>query len=356
MPGAHFRHIDRCPRTQIRRIHAHSNVWPVMTLVLTHSQIEPLIDMVQVIAAVEAGMRDVATGAAAQGERDPITAPGGQTLLVPMLAAVHDFAAIKLLTDVPGNSGTGRPVQQSTITLVDSMTGVCVALLHGAAITRARTAAASAVATKHLSRSQGGVLGLIGAGALATSHLQAMLHVRPITQVCVWSRTSASARRFAEVASDRFGVTVDVMPTAEEVVRNADILCTLTPSREPVVKGDWLTPGMHINAVGAPPRLGFRELDESAVGSARIVVDDRHVAAAESQELRAAGTAGLLEPDQHLDELGEVVAGTVVGRGDDQQITLYKSLGIGIQDVVTAALVYTRALSMQIGTSVDLRG
>jgi ornithine cyclodeaminase/alanine dehydrogenase len=327
-----------------------------MTLILTHSEIEPLIDMAEVIAAVEAGMRDVATGAATQGERHPIRTPGGQALLVPMLAAIDEFAAIKLLADVPGNAGTGRPVQQSTITLLDSVTGSCLALLHGAAITRARTAAASAVATNYLSRSQGGVLGLIGTGALATTHLQALQHVRSVKHVCVWSRTPASAQRFAEMASDQFGVSVEAMPRAEDVVRNADILCTLTPSAEPVVRGAWLTPGMHINAVGTPPRLGFRELDEHAVGASRIVVDDRLVAAAESDELRAAVAAGLLVGDQRLDELGEVVAGTVIGRASDSQITLYKSLGVGIQDVVTAALVYTKALTKGVGTLVELRG
>jgi len=272
-----------------------------------------------------------------------------------MLAAKGEFAAIKLLADVPANAGTGRPVQQSTITLLDSVTGSCLALLHGAAITQARTAAASAVATNYLSPGQGGVLGLIGSGALATAHLEAIQQVRSVKHVCIWSRNPASAQRFAETACDQFGVSVDAMSNAEEVVRNADILCTLTPSTEPVVRGAWLTPGMHVNAVGTPPRLGFRELDEHAVAASRIVVDDRRVAAAESGELLAAVTAGLLTGDQHLDELGEVVAGTVVGREDDSQITLYKSLGVGIQDLVTAALVYTKALANGVGTVVDLR-
>ena len=326
-----------------------------MTLLLTHSEIEPLIDMVEVIAAVEAGIGGVATGAATQGNRDPISTPGGQTLLVPMLAAVDRYAAVKLLADTPGNAGTPRPVQQSTIVLLDAVNGSCLAIMHGAAVTRARTAAASAVATKYLAPSQGRVLGLIGAGALAGSHLEALRHVRSIKHVCVWSRTSTSAQRFAEQASERFDMSVDVVSTAEEAVRNSDILCTLTPASQPLVRGSWLAPGMHINAVGTPPRLSFRELDEHAVGRARVVVDDRRVAAAESEELRAAIAAGLLDGDQRLDELGEVVAGTVLGRTNDDQITLYKSLGTGIQDVVTAAVIYSKAIAAGIGTTIDLR-
>ena len=327
-----------------------------MTLILTHSEIEPLINMAEVIAAVERGIGGLATGAATQADRDPISTPGGQTLLVPMLAAVDRFGGMKLLADTLGNASAGRPTQQSTIVLVDALTGSCLAILHGAAVTRARTAAASAVATKYLARSQGGSLGLIGVGALAGPHLEALRLVRSIDTVHVWSRTAASAQRFAEQASDRFGVKVEAAASAEDVVRNSDILCTLTPSLEPVVRGRWLTPGMHINAVGTPPRLGFREVDEHAVGRAKVVVDDRRVAALESDELRAAIAAGLLDGDTRLDELSDVIAGKVAGRTDDDQITLYKSLGTGIQDVTTAAVIYAKAIASGVGTMINLRG
>jgi ornithine cyclodeaminase/alanine dehydrogenase-like protein (mu-crystallin family) len=199
-------------------------------------------------------------------------------------------------------------------------------MMDGRLITEERTASVSAVATKHLARSDASVLALIGSGVQARSHLKALRLVRDFTDVRVWSPRNADA--FAK----EHGVTAAA--SAEEAVRGASVIVTATGSTTPVLRGEWLSPGAHINAVGAP-RPDWRELDDEVLRRSTIFVDSREACMKESGDVIAAGKiAG---------EIGEVVASTVAGRRSDDEITLFKSVGLAVEDVVTADYVYQKA-------------
>ncbi len=320
-------------------------------LILTRADIEPLLSMPDVIEAVQQAHADLTLGLAAQPARESARIPGSEATFVPMTAALPTIAGVKLLADVPANP-TG-PRQQSTIVVLDPRTGSCEAFLHGEAVTRYRTAATSAVATRHLARPESSTLGLIGAGALARAHLQAIRHVRPIDTVLVWSRTSTTARLFAQEMSEP-GLSITVVDDPRAAVEAADVLCTLTPAHRPVVRGEWFRPGLHVNAVGAPPRPDHREIDSEAVLRSRLVVDTVHTAVHESGAVVIPLAAGELSLDDVTTELGDVLVGRRPGRSDPRDITLFNSVGLPIQDFATARLVVDAALRLGIGAHLDL--
>ncbi|GAA3482028.1 ornithine cyclodeaminase family protein [Streptomyces yanii] len=324
-------------------------------LVLDRAQVTSLLDMAEVIRVVEQAHEALSTGAARQPDRSSVELPGGSSLLVPMVAAVDPLAGagVKLLTDTPSNAGRGLPVQQSVITLIDPETGACEAVLHGAPITLFRTAAASAVATRHLGRPGAATLGLVGAGAQARAHLAALARVSDFNQVLVWSRTRATVEAFAEHARAQ-GYAVKVADGPEQVVREADVLCTLTPSRTPLVRGEWFRPGLHVNAVGAPPRPDHREIDTAGILRSRVVVDSFPVASSESGEVLIPVQEGVITSEHYRTELGDVITGRAPGRRAEDDITLYNSVGVGIQDVAAARLVVDAARRQGLGTEVDL--
>jgi alanine dehydrogenase len=323
-------------------------------LVLTRADIEPLLSMPAVIDAVERAHLDLALGRAGQPTRTAATVPGSDAVLVPMTATLPraGVAGVKLLADVPGGPG---PRQQSTIVVVDPRTGRCEAFLHGEAITRYRTAATSAVATRLLSRPGSSTIGLIGAGAQARAHLDAIGHVRPIDRVVVWSRNPATARAFADETA-RPGLAVEVADRPEAVVTAADILCTLTPAVRPIVHGSWFRPGLHVNAVGAPPRPDHREIDTEAVRRAHLVVDTVETAVHESGAIAIPLADGDLRRDDAGIELGAVLAGVRPGRTSAEQITLFNSVGLPIQDLATARLVIDAAYERGAGRHIELAG
>jgi ornithine cyclodeaminase/alanine dehydrogenase len=276
--------------------------------------------------------------------------------MIPMAAVVAGGSGgVKLLTDTPDNHDRGLPRQMSTIVLVDTVTGRCEAFLDGAAVTQLRTAATSAVATKLLARHDATVLGFIGAGALARSHLRAIRVVRRIERVLVWSRTAATANAFARYAEDE-GVKAEVLASTQDVTIACDILCTLTPSREPIVEGRWFQPGLHINAAGSPPRRSYREIDSDGIRRSRVVVDSLPVPVAlhKSGDLHVPLTEGVITRQHVEDELGQLLVGARPLRTSDDEITLYKSVGIATQDVSTARLALSIARGRGVGTEIDL--
>ena len=229
----------------------------------------------------------------------------------------------KLVTFYPGN--TDRHTHHALIALFRPETGEPLAIMDGRLITEMRTAAASAVATKHLARSNAVVLGILGSGVQAGSHLAALRQVRQFSEVRVWS--PRNARVFAE----RHGVTA--ARSAEDAVRGADVVVVAVNSKTAVLDGRWLAPGTHVNAIGAT-RPDWRELDDDLVSRARVFVDSRAAATRESGDVIAARDV--------VGEIGEVVAGQRPGRRNTEEITLFKSVGVAVEDVATAALVYER--------------
>lgn len=323
-------------------------------LILTRSVISSLLEMDKVIAAVEQAHCELATGQGAELRPASVAVPSSSALLVPMVAALSGGAGTaKLLTDTPDNARLSLPVQRSTIMFINTVNGMCEAILDGAAITRCRTAAASAVATKHLSREDSSALGFIGAGVLARSHFLAIKLVRPIQQVVVWSRHRSTATTFAEQVSGQVE-QVRVAASPQEVVAASDILCTLTPSPTPVIRGEWLQPGLHVNAVGSPPRPDHREVDAEGIRRSRVIVDSFDLAAHESGNVLMALAEGAISKEHFRDELGQVITGQRVGRSSPEEITLYNSVGLAVQDVAAVRLVMAAARDRGLGIQVDL--
>lgn len=324
-------------------------------LVLTRDDVRGLIRVEEIIAAVEAAHTALGRGTASQAIDHPTRLPGGQGIMLPMAAAIADppVAGVKVLADVPENAARGLRPQHSTITLVDPITGRCLALLDGIEITLHRTAAASAVATRLLAREDARTVGLIGAGAQARSHLAALRTVRDIERVVVWSRTRVTAERFATEHAGT-GLAVVVADSPEDVVRAADVLCTLTPAREPYVRGEWFRPGLHVNAVGAPPRPDHREVDTEGMRRSLVVVDDLASALDRSGEICVPIAEGAMTAaDIHAD-LGQLLGGERPARSRDDEITLFNSVGLALQDMAAAQVVLAAARLTGVGIDVDL--
>ena len=321
-----------------------------MAYSLSDHELQDRIDLDEFIDAVRTAHRDLAEGTAVQPARHTLAISGSDSLVVPMLAASSRWriCIIKTLVDCPGNAGTSRPVQQSTLQVIDMDTGACEAFLPGRLITRTRTAATSAVATDVLANPSASVLGVIGAGAMARAHLEAIRRVRPITETMVWSRSVERRTAFAAAANED-GYRVTAVTSPRDVVEAADIICTLTPAQHPVVSGSWLRPGQHINAVGAPPRADHREIDSLAVTRSRVVVDTLDTALTESGAILIPLQEGVLDKSQIETDLGAVLLGRKPGRSHESEITLFNSVGLAIQDLAAAACVLGRATPNETG-------
>jgi ornithine cyclodeaminase/alanine dehydrogenase len=261
---------------------------------------------------------------------------------------------VKTLADVPANAMRGLPTQRSALLATSVATGECVAVLDGAAITRYRTAAASAVATRYLARPGSHILGLIGAGTLAVQHAKALAVVAPIQTIVVWSRSAATLEGFLDAIGPDLAKCTVPAPDPRSVVTASDIVCTLTPSRTPVLHGAWLRPGQHVNAVGARPRPTHRELDGHAMARATLVVDSVPTALAKSGDLLEAITEGALPADLPLRDLGAVVTGRAPGRTSASEITVFDSVGLAAQDLALASAVIERARETGAGRELEL--
>jgi alanine dehydrogenase len=292
---------------------------------LDESAVVRLLRMEEVIPAMERALSDFSSGTVVQPVRTmlPVAEHGGFLGLMP--AYTGSALGTKLVAFYPHN--TEVPTHHATILLFKPETGEPLATMDGRLITEVRTAAVSAVATEHLARSDASVLAIIGSGVQARSHLEALRLVREFRDVRVWSPRRAVA--FAEEHGVRAAASV------EEAVRGADVVVTATTSPTPVLLGEWLSPGTHINAVGAP-RPDWRELDDEVLRRAKVYVDSREAAMKESGDVIAAGEV--------FAEIGEVAAGTKPGRQSEEEVTLFKSLGLAVEDVATAELVHRKAV------------
>ncbi len=285
-----------------------------------------LLRMGEVIPAMEKALADFSDGKVVQPVRTMLPVAEHQGFLGLMPAYTGSALGAKLVAFYPRN--TEVPTHHATILLFRPETGEPLVTMDGRLITEVRTAAVSAVATDRLAKSDASVLALIGAGVQARSHLEALRLVRDFREVRVWS-----PRRAATFAEEH---GVHAAASAEEAVRGADVVVTATTSQTPVLFGEWLSPGAHVNAVGAA-RPDWRELDDGVLSRARVYVDSREAAMKESGDVIAAGEV--------VAEIGEVAAGTEPGRRSAEEVTLFKSFGLAVEDVAAAELVYRKALS-----------
>lgn len=327
------------------------------TLVLSRTDVAGLVSMSEVIDVIEAAHADIARGSALQPSPTALSLASSSAtfLMMPSLADRQGLASVKILADIPGNTARNLPVQRSVLVLVRQDTGSCAGIIHGQIPTRIRTAAASAVATRHLARADSRVLGLVGAGDLAVEHVRAILEVRPMERVLVWSRNPATVAKFTAQVSLNFpSLAIESAASPRDVVERSDIVCTLTPSREPLVEGAWFRPGLHINAVGAPPRPDHREIDSAGLAKARVFLDSIATAMHESGDILLALADGAITREQVATELGDVITGAAAGRVSRDDITLFNSVGIGMQDLAIGSLLLERARQKGVGMQIDL--
>jgi len=320
-------------------------------LILSGVDVKRTLPMPDCIAAVDRAMRAYSQGAADVPLRTIMTLPGGRNFFGVMPGYLGDPRGLgaKILTVYPENAQRGLPSHVGLVVLFDSETGLPLAVMNAAEVTALRTAAASAVATRALARSGAAHLAILGTGEQAMTHLEAISHVRTLQSVRIWGRTFEKAQIFAKEQGSRFGLKVHACQSAEAAVDGADIVCTVTSSREPILRGALLKRGAHVNLVGAS-RLSTREADDDVVTRSRFFADSRTSARAEAGELRHAMDGGRVGEGHLIGEIGEVLNGVVKGRMADDDITVYKSLGIAAQDLAAAHVIYERACRDGVGT------
>jgi ornithine cyclodeaminase len=326
-------------------------------LVVNQTEVGALLPMTECIEVMAGALRTLARKDALLPLRTIVRLPDGRSAFGAMPAYLGEPASlgIKVVTVFPGNEGTRFDSHQGAVLLFDVEHGRLLAIMDASSITAIRTAAVSAVATRALAREGASSLALLGSGVQAMTHLEAMCVVRSIATVRVWSRNGDNARRFAERATRRFGIPVQAVASAREAVEHADIVCTTTSSREPVLDGEWLAAGTHVNAVGAS-LASARELDSEAVRRSRLFVDRRESALNEAGDFLVPKREGLISDDHIVGEIGAVLLGEVAGRQSDEEVTIFKSLGLAIEDVAAAQHIHARAIASAMGTRVEFGG
>ena len=320
-------------------------------IAISRAEVEELLDLDELIDALAAAHAELSAGKASMPPRIAARVDEVGGFLVAMPAYLPSARALttKLVTLFPSNEGTGVPTHQAVILAFDPGTGEPLALLDGTAITEIRTGAASALATKLLAREDAATLALLGTGVQARSHARAIAHVRRLREIRVASRSSERAEALAREIGAELGIEARAVLGYEAAVRGADIVAAVTHSPDPVVEREWLRPGAHVVSVGVNP--DGRELAGEVVRDAVVVVESRAAALAPfpagSNDLLWPIRDGLITEDHVHAELGEIVAGTKSGRTNDEQLTLYKSVGLAVQDSAAAALVLRKAAGAQ---------
>ena len=328
-----------------------------MVLIIDDRNVERLLPMRECIEVMESTLAALARGEAVLPLRSILWMPGkvGALGLMPGFLAAEKVVGVKAVTFFPGNEGTELDSHQGAVLLYESEHGRLLAVCDATSITAIRTAAVSGVATRALARSDAADLALVGSGVQARTHLAAMRAVRRLERVRVASQDLARASSFAAREGKRHGIRIEACAKVEDAVRGASIVCTVTSSREPVVRGEWLSPGVHVNAVGSSVPFA-RELDTAAVVRSRLYVDRRESAVNEAGDFLIPKKEGAIGDDHILGELGEVLIGSLAGRRRPEEVTLFKSLGLAVEDVAAARQVYEKALSMPDVPRVELGG
>jgi len=326
-------------------------------LIVNQDEVRRLLPMAECLEVMARTLAALARGEALLPLRQVLMLPGGQGAFGAMPAHLSSPPAvgIKVITVFPGNHGTAYDSHQGAVLLFETERGRLLAVMDASSITAIRTAAVSGVATRALARADAHTLALLGSGVQAATHLEAVALVRPLRRVRVWSRNPAHVARFVEAARGRHAFAIEAAPTAREAVSDADVVCTVTASREPVLQGAWLRAGAHVNAVGASLRTA-RELDSAAVARSRVFVDRRESAANEAGDLLIPRAEGAIGDDHVQGELGDVLLGRVDGRRSAEEITVFKSLGLAVEDVASAHHIHARAQAAGMGTWVELGG
>lgn len=326
-------------------------------LILSAADVRRALPMADAIEGMKEAFALLSAGEATLPQRTqlPITEHEGVSLFMPGYLPAAEALAIKIVSVFPRNAERAMPSIHGVVVGLDSETGKPVALLEGGTLTAIRTGAGSGAATDLLARQNATVAAIIGSGVQARTQLEAVCTVRPITEVRVYSPNRENARAFADEMAGRGPVPQDIQvaASADEAVRGAHVVCTATTSPTPVFSGTALSAGSHVNAVGSF-RTDMQEVDVETVRRALVVVDSREAAREEAGDLMIPINDGAFGFDHIHAELGELVNGTRSGRANDEQVTYFKSVGVAVQDVISAKIALGNARSLGLGTEIEL--
>jgi ornithine cyclodeaminase len=324
-------------------------------LILNSDQIKQLLPIVDCIELMADALSALARDEVYQPLRTIVRPPNARGLLGLMpayRAGEHGAFGLKAICVFPENPSQGKDAHQGAVTLFSRETGELLALMNASQITAIRTAAVSAVATRLLAREDAHKLGIIGAGVQARTHLAALACVRTIKRARVVARNFDHAQRLADEMQPNFQFPIEPVRKNEDAVRDADLIVTATSSLAPVISRDWISPGAHINAIGTHSP-NSREIDSATMAVARLFVDRRESALNESGDYLLAAKEGVITPESIIGEIGELLVGRKEGRTSETEITLFKSLGLAIEDVACADYLYRKALAESAGAWVE---
>jgi ornithine cyclodeaminase len=326
------------------------------TLIVGHEDVKRLLPMSECINVMDDLFKSLARGEAVVPLRQVMVQQDKKGRFVVMPACLASPRAIggKFITVFNGNRDTAFESHQGAVLLSECGNGRLLAIEDATTITNIRTAAASGAATRALARKNAHDLAILGSGTEASTHLAAMRAVRDIGRVRVWSRNIEHARRFAEAKGTK-DLPVEVASSAEEAVSKADLICTTTAAASPILRGEWISPGVHINAIGASIP-GYRELDSRMMAMSMLYTDWRESLFNEGDDFRIPLREGSIKEDHLRGELGEVLVGKIAGRTSDSDVTLFKSQGLAAEDLAAAYYVYVKAEERRLGTWVDFSG
>jgi alanine dehydrogenase len=329
----------------------------VVVLLLSRAETESLLDLDALRHSLRGAMEDVTAGRGSMPPRIAAMVPGrGLLAAMPAYLPTGEGLAAKLVSLFPGNAGTSLPTHQAVVIVFGADSGEPVALLDGTSITTLRTAAGSALSAELLAPEGAATLAILGTGVQARAHAEAMVRVRPIRPIRVAGRNWGRAASLSSALQDTLEIDVRAVETYAEACADADLICAATHSPDPVVRRDYLKAGVHVTSVGY--NTAGREVDSATVTDALVVVESRDAVLAPppagSNDLRVPMQEGLIGPDHIHAEIGELLMGTKASRSSEDQITLYKSVGIAAQDVVAASLVLRAARGRNLGLQVDL--
>jgi ornithine cyclodeaminase len=324
-------------------------------LVLTHAEVEQLLPMPECISVMESALAALARGEAHMPLRmvvRPPDAAGVMALMPSYKSGGTPLYGLKAIGIFPQNPALGKDAHQGSVMLFSGETGELLALMNASAITAIRTAAVSGVATKLLAREDASNLALLGSGVQARSHIEAMACVRRIRRCRVASRNFEHARKFADEIGTRHSFPIEAVESAEAAVRGADLIVAATTAREPILKREWILGGAHLNVVGSSIPAA-REVDTATMAAASLFVDRRDSALNEAGDYLIPAREGVIGPEHIRAEIGELVIGAKPGRTSRDEITLFKSLGLAVEDLASAEYVYRKAQEKRAGSWVE---
>ena len=312
-------------------------------LFVNKEKIASLLPMDECITVMEKMFRSLAAGECLQPLRNIMRLPDGSGVLGMMPGHSDNLSVmgIKVISVFHANKEAGLPSHQGIVMLFDAKHGQPLMLFDALEITAIRTAAASAVATKLLARENSSTLAIIGSGEQAKRHVEAMLLVRNIRNINIWSRNEKNARQLANELSGEYNLHIHVKNNVQQAIEHADIICTVTASKEPVVMGDWIAAGTHINAIGSSTPVS-RELDTAAIIKSKLFTDRYESILNEAGDFLIPKKEGAITDEHVKAEIGEVLSGIKKGREHKDEITIFKSLGIAAEDIFSAYHIYEK--------------